>query len=62
DRTSEIARANGVDHVIRLPQNGGLARAFSKGLEAALALGLVVLLFRKRDTLDADAWSELREC
>ena len=30
--------------------------------EAALALGLVVLLYRKRDTLDADAWSELREC
>jgi len=30
--------------------------------EAALALGLVVLLYRKRDTLDADSWSELREC
>ena len=30
--------------------------------EAALALGLVVLLYRKRDTLDAEAWSELREC
>ena len=44
DRTSEIARANGVDHVIRLPQNGGLARAFSKGLEAALALGADVIV------------------
>ena len=30
--------------------------------EAALALGLVILLYRKRDTLDAEAWSELREC
>ena len=29
--------------------------------EAALALALVVLLYRRRDTLNADAWSELRE-
>jgi len=29
--------------------------------EAALALGLVVLLFRRRETLNAEAWSELRE-
>ena len=28
--------------------------------EAALALGLVVLLFRKRQTLDADEWSEMQ--
>lgn len=28
--------------------------------EAALALALVVLLFRRRETLDASAWSELR--
>jgi NADH-quinone oxidoreductase subunit K len=28
--------------------------------EAAVALGLVVLLFRKRNTLDADAWRELK--
>ena len=28
--------------------------------EASLALGLVVLLFRTRNTLDADAWRELR--
>ena len=27
--------------------------------EAALALGLVVLLFRRRRTLDAGAWSEM---
>ena len=30
--------------------------------EAALALGLVVLLYRRRATLDVGAWSELREC
>src|SRR5687768_7482786 len=28
--------------------------------EASLALGLVVLLFRTKNTLDADAWRELR--
>ena len=30
--------------------------------EAALALGLVVLLYRRRATLDVGVWSELREC
>ncbi|MHC5113391.1 MAG: NADH-quinone oxidoreductase subunit NuoK [Planctomycetota bacterium] len=29
--------------------------------EAALALGLVVLLYRRRETLNAEAWSELGE-
>ena len=28
--------------------------------EASLALGLVVLLFRQKSTLDADAWRELK--
>jgi len=28
--------------------------------EASLALGLVVLLFRKRETLNADEWSEMQ--
>jgi NADH-quinone oxidoreductase subunit K len=28
--------------------------------EAALALGLVVLLFRKKHTLDAQAWAEMK--
>ena len=30
--------------------------------EAALALGLVVLLYRRKPTLDSEAWSELGEC
>ena len=30
--------------------------------EAALALGLVVLLYRKRETLSTEAWTELGEC
>ena len=29
--------------------------------EAALALGLVVLLYRRQETLSAEAWMELRE-
>ena len=29
--------------------------------EAALALGLVVLLYRRRETLSAEAWSEMKE-
>jgi NADH-quinone oxidoreductase subunit K len=28
--------------------------------EASLALGLVVLLFRKRETLNSDEWSEMQ--
>jgi NADH-quinone oxidoreductase subunit K len=28
--------------------------------EASLALGLVILLFRRKNTLDADAWRELK--
>ncbi len=29
--------------------------------EAALALGLIVLLYRRKETLNAEAWSELSE-
>jgi NADH-quinone oxidoreductase subunit K len=29
--------------------------------ESALALALVVLLYRRKETLDAEAWAELRE-
>ena len=29
-------------------------------VEGGLALGLVMLLYRRRDTLDADAWSMMR--
>jgi NADH-quinone oxidoreductase subunit K len=28
--------------------------------EASLALGLVILLYRRRNTLDADAWRDLK--
>jgi glycosyltransferase involved in cell wall biosynthesis len=39
DRTLEVARAAGVDHLVRLPRNTGLAHAFMRGLEASLAAG-----------------------
>ena len=34
DRTVEVARENGVDHVVRLTNNKGLAAAFQAGLDA----------------------------
>jgi glycosyltransferase involved in cell wall biosynthesis len=39
DATAEVARRCGVDHVVRLPRNRGLAFAFGAGLEAALRAG-----------------------
>jgi len=37
DRTIEVAKASGVDHIIRHPKNQGLAKAFMSGLRASLA-------------------------
>src|SRR3954453_14154063 len=39
DRTVEVARAHGVEHVVRLTNNKGLAAAFQAGLDASLKLG-----------------------
>jgi glycosyltransferase involved in cell wall biosynthesis len=36
DRTVEVARAHGVDHIVKLTNNKGLASAFQAGLDAAL--------------------------
>lgn len=44
DRTVEVARAHGVDHIISLPHNQGLAKAFMAGLEHALRLGADVIV------------------
>ncbi|MGH1503719.1 MAG: glycosyltransferase family 2 protein [Acidimicrobiales bacterium] len=44
DRTIEVARTHGVDHVVKLPQNRGLAHAFQAGLDAALKLGADVIV------------------
>jgi glycosyltransferase involved in cell wall biosynthesis len=39
DRTVELAREAGVDHVVRLISNRGLAAAFTAGIDACLRLG-----------------------
>lgn len=44
DRTVEVARRCGVDHVVSLPRNHGLARAFMAGLEASLKAGADVIV------------------
>jgi glycosyltransferase involved in cell wall biosynthesis len=44
DRTVEIARRHGVDHLVRLTSNRGLANAFQAGLDAALKLGADVIV------------------
>jgi glycosyltransferase involved in cell wall biosynthesis len=44
DRTVEVARRHGVDHVVELRPHQGLARAFAAGLEAALAVGADVIV------------------
>src|SRR5918998_1699696 len=44
DRTVEIARAGGVDHVVRLTNNKGLAAAFQAGLDACLKLGADIIV------------------
>ena len=44
DRTVEIAREGGADHIVRLTNNKGLAAAFQAGLDAALKLGADVIV------------------
>jgi glycosyltransferase involved in cell wall biosynthesis len=44
DRTVEVARAAGVDHVVRLTNNKGLAAAFQAGLDACLKLGADIIV------------------
>ena len=44
DRTVEVAREIGVDHIVRLANNRGLAAAFQAGLDACLKLGADVVV------------------
>ncbi len=44
DRTADIARAAGVDHIIRHKTNRGLARAFRTGIDACLRLGADIIV------------------
>lgn len=44
DNTLEVAHSLGVDHVVRHPQNLGLARAFQTGLDTCLRLGADIIV------------------
>lgn len=44
DRTAEIAKSLGVDHIVRFPQNRGLAVGFMAGLEACLKAGADIIV------------------
>jgi glycosyltransferase involved in cell wall biosynthesis len=44
DRTVAVAREHGVDHVVCFPGNRGLARAFTAGIDACLALGADIIV------------------
>ena len=49
DRTVEVARAGGVDHIVSFTSNKGLAAGFQAGLDASLKLGADI-----DDNTDAD--------
>ena len=44
DRTSEVARAHGVTRVVRFAARQGLAAAFARGLQEALAMGADIIV------------------
>jgi len=44
DDTARVARANGVQHIIRLAKNKGLATGFMAGLDACLRLGADIIV------------------
>jgi glycosyltransferase involved in cell wall biosynthesis len=44
DRTIQVAKANGVDHIVRLTNNKGLAAGFQAGLDASLKLGADIVV------------------
>ena len=44
DRTSEVARAHGADHVVRFTRRKGLAAGFMAGLDACLRLGADIIV------------------
>lgn len=44
DKTVEVARAAGADYILKMASNVGLARAFTAGIEEALALGADIIV------------------
>ncbi len=55
DRTVAVAREHGVDHVVRMTTNRGLAAAFQAGLDASLKLGADVIVNTDADNQYAAA-------
>jgi glycosyltransferase involved in cell wall biosynthesis len=56
DRTVEVAIEHGVDHIVRLTNNKGLAAGFQAGLDAGLKLGADVIV-----NTDADNQYDARD-
>ena len=44
DHTVDVAKENGVDHVVKFTNNKGLAKAFTAGLDACLKLGADIIV------------------
>lgn len=44
DRTAEVARELGVDHIVQFPKNRGLGYAFKAGIDACLRLGADIII------------------
>ncbi|HEX3528547.1 MAG TPA: glycosyltransferase family 2 protein [Thermoanaerobaculia bacterium] len=55
DRTAEVARQSGADHIVRHLRNQGLARAFRTGLDACLGLGADIIVNTDADNQYAGA-------
>ncbi len=55
DRTVEVARELGVDHIVRNKQNKGLARTFRHGLDACLRFGADIIVNTDGDNQYAGA-------
>lgn len=56
DETEEVARKNGVDHIVSFSKNQGLAKVFMAGLDACLKLGADVIV-----NTDADNQYDARD-
>lgn len=55
DETAAVAKACGVDHVVRHPHNKGLATAFMTGLDACLRVGATIIVNTDADNQYAAA-------
>jgi glycosyltransferase involved in cell wall biosynthesis len=60
DKTVDVARRNGVDHIVSFATNQGLAKGFMAGMQASLSLGADVIVNTDADNqYDASCIPEL---